>query len=129
MAKKTWGIVLLCFFALLFVPSKAVAADSGVCGDHLTWEVNDAGTLTIQGTGDMYDFPTGSGYDSPRERPWKSCKFNTVIMNLIVSIFIKKYRETSLFYFKAYMKNFPLNILLPLRYSRKIGTGKNLLKV
>lgn len=56
-------------------------------------------------------------------------QFNTVIMNLIVSIFIKKYRETSLFYFKAYMKNLPLNILLPLRYSRKIGTGKNLLKV
>ena len=75
MAKKTWGIVLLCFLALLFIPPKAVAADSGVCGDHLTWEVNDAGTLTIKGTGDMYDY-------SGKEQFWKnsSSKFNTLVI-------------------------------------------------
>lgn len=56
-------------------------------------------------------------------------QFNTVISNLIVSIFIKKYRETSLLHFKAYMRNFPKNIVLPLFYSRKLGTGKRLLKV
>lgn len=56
-------------------------------------------------------------------------QFNTVISNLIVSIFIKKYRETSLLHFKAYMKNFPKNIVLPLCYSRKMGTGKRLLKI
>ena len=56
-------------------------------------------------------------------------QFNTVISNLIVSLFIKKYREISLLHFKAYMRNLPKNIVLPLCYSRKIGTGKRLLKV
>lgn len=69
MAKKTWGIMLLCFLALLFIPPKAVAADSGVCGDHLSWEVDDAGTLTIKGTGDMYDGMT-----------WNSSEVHTVVI-------------------------------------------------
>ncbi len=29
---------------------------SGVCGDALTWVLNYAGTLTISGTGEMYDY-------------------------------------------------------------------------
>ena len=56
-------------------------------------------------------------------------QFNTVISNLLVSIFKKQYRNVSILNFKAYMKNFALNILLPLHFSRKIGTGKRLLKV
>ena len=30
---------------------------SGTCGDNLTWVINRNGTLTISGTGNMYDFP------------------------------------------------------------------------
>jgi len=30
--------------------------ESGTCGDHLTWTLNDMGTLTITGTGDMEDY-------------------------------------------------------------------------
>ena len=29
---------------------------TGVCGDNLTWSLNNAGTLTVSGTGDMYDY-------------------------------------------------------------------------
>jgi len=29
---------------------------SGACGDNLTWTLDDAGTLTISGTGDMWDW-------------------------------------------------------------------------
>lgn len=56
-------------------------------------------------------------------------QFNTVTMNLVVSFFIKKYRDSALLHFKAYMKNLPMNIVLPLLYSRKPGTGKRLLKI
>lgn len=35
------------------------------CGDNATWEYDSNGTLTISGTGDMYDF--GSGHTGP----WK----------------------------------------------------------
>ena len=30
--------------------------NSGKCGDDLTWILNEDGTLTISGSGDMYDF-------------------------------------------------------------------------
>ncbi len=36
------------------------------CGENATWELDDNGTLTISGTGDMYDF--GSGHIGP----WKA---------------------------------------------------------
>ena len=39
---------------------------SGSCGEHLSWELNDAGTLTISGTGTMTDFDTFSMV------PWKN---------------------------------------------------------
>lgn len=29
---------------------------TGVCGDNLTWSLNEEGVLTISGSGDMYDF-------------------------------------------------------------------------
>ena len=38
------------------VPVTASAAASGTCGDNLTWTLDDEGTLTISGTGDMWDW-------------------------------------------------------------------------
>ena len=34
----------------------AVEPASGACGEHLTWMLDESGTLTISGTGDMYNF-------------------------------------------------------------------------
>lgn len=50
---------------------KAYATDvSGTCGDNLTWEFDDStGTLTINGTGEMYAFVHISDETSA---PWKS---------------------------------------------------------
>lgn len=36
---------------------------SGKCGKNLTWTLDESGTLTISGTGEMYDFNSG--------RPWE----------------------------------------------------------
>ena len=41
-----------------------VPDDTGTCGDHLTWKRYKDGTLTIEGTGAMYD------YDSNNNPPW-----------------------------------------------------------
>ena len=41
------------------------ATTSGQCGDNLTWTLVD-GTLTISGTGDMWDFD----YENDRYSPW-----------------------------------------------------------
>lgn len=51
------------------------AADSGSCGDHLTWTLDDNGILTISGTGDMNDY----NYSSPW--PWSNKNIKTVIIN------------------------------------------------
>ncbi|MBR5772146.1 MAG: leucine-rich repeat protein, partial [Clostridia bacterium] len=54
----------------LFV-TKASASDSGTCGDNLTWEYDDSTfTLTISGTGEMfnYDYLIVDDYTPPA--PW-----------------------------------------------------------
>lgn len=40
------------------------AADSGTCGESLTWSLDDEGSLTISGTGEMYD------YTADNTAPW-----------------------------------------------------------
>ena len=45
-----------------FVPIDPVPVTEGSCGDNLTWKLDDSGTLTISGTGAMYDFE--------EEAPW-----------------------------------------------------------
>ena len=45
-----------------FVPIAPVPVTEGSCGDNLTWKLDDSGTLTISGTGAMYDFE--------EEAPW-----------------------------------------------------------
>ena len=38
------------------VQTEKVTAASGTCGENLTWTLDDAGTLTISGTGDMANY-------------------------------------------------------------------------
>lgn len=40
--------------------SATLFAESGVCGDHLTWTLDADGTLTISGEGNMYDWSAHS---------------------------------------------------------------------
>ena len=50
----------------------------GQCGDSLAWTLDDAGTLTISGTGDMWDFPY---QDS---QPWG--EYYDVILKLVLPV-------------------------------------------
>ena len=43
----------------------AEVLNSGTCGDDLTWTLDDSGTLTISGTGDMYSWYINSNSDYP----------------------------------------------------------------
>ena len=62
---------------------KAEAASSGTCGDNLTWVLDDSGTLTISGTGDMNDYTYGSS--APWDSLWSSIK-HIVIKKGVTSI-------------------------------------------
>ncbi|MBE6976884.1 MAG: hypothetical protein E7439_06830, partial [Ruminococcaceae bacterium] len=48
-------------------PKKIIA--SGTCGTNLTWTLDDEGTLTISGTGAMWDFIDDGDFDSSK-MPW-----------------------------------------------------------
>lgn len=42
---------------------------SGTCGDQLTWELDETGVLTIDGSGDMYD------YTYAQDAPWNTYSY------------------------------------------------------
>ncbi|MBR4892957.1 MAG: leucine-rich repeat protein [Clostridia bacterium] len=64
-----------------FIPITVNAASSGTCGDNLTWTLDDSGTLTISGIGDM------ENYTSVSSTPWYSnrSKIKTVVIDVGVT--------------------------------------------
>ena len=71
---------------IIALPITANATTSGTCGENLTWTLDDAGTLTISGTGDMYNKSHYANYPKP---PWYSSHSlikNIVIINGVTSI-------------------------------------------
>lgn len=80
MKKRVCGIILIISIFMTFVPYiyAATVVDSGTCGDNATWSLNSSGTLTISGTGEIYD-----GYGENAEQPWYDLKDNikSVVIN------------------------------------------------
>lgn len=63
-AKALFCMVLcLCLVTLTAPLAAAAAAESGSCGENVTWQLDETGTLTISGSGDMQDYES-------REAPW-----------------------------------------------------------
>ena len=56
MKKRILSVVLVLSMMVSFMPIIASAATSGTCGDNLTWTLDDNGTLTISGTGEMKNY-------------------------------------------------------------------------
>ena len=76
------ALIVICTATL---PTKAQAATtaSGTCGEHLTWTLDDVGTLTISGTGAMDNWPFGM------DAPWEGVKksiIKVVIGNGVTSV-------------------------------------------
>ena len=76
-------LVLCLVFTLLPMPASAAAATSGTCGSNLKWSFSN-GTLTITGTGEMYDYNFW-GYQGPWRSQASSIK-NIVIESGVTSI-------------------------------------------
>lgn len=72
MKKKFLIIVLALSVFCAFVPLVASAETSGTCGKNLTWILDDYGTLTISGTGNMENWNLSSG--EKKESPFKNNK-------------------------------------------------------
>lgn len=56
---------------------------SGTCGDNLTWQLFDNGTLDINGTGEMYDFNRFADEGADNAIPWKNYRqqIKSVVIN------------------------------------------------
>ncbi len=59
--KKVLSFLIVLVMLIGMAPSLNVFADefSGKCGDNLTWALDENGTLTISGTGEMYNSDSG----------------------------------------------------------------------
>ena len=75
---KFLAIILAILMIISIIPITASAATySGACGDNATWTYDSSTyTLTISGTGDMYDYKSNN-------RPWESYedKIKTVVID------------------------------------------------
>ena len=79
MKKRLLAILLCASMAASLLTVGAMADDeteqvtpaSGTCGDNLTWELDESGTLTISGTGDMWDYNHyGTETNPANPAPW-----------------------------------------------------------
>ena len=78
---KFLSVILTLIMVISIIPMSNITSsaytDSGTCGDNLTWTYDTSTyTLTIYGTGAMYDY----GYNN---RPWESYEDN--IMNVVIN--------------------------------------------
>lgn len=63
-------IAVFVLMSLTVISASAEVVDSGTCGENLTWTL-DGGTLTISGTGEMYDYDYN-------ERPWENYVYSII---------------------------------------------------
>ena len=76
--KKVWSapvaLIVVLTMALFFGGITVSADTTGSCGDNVTWTIED-GTLTISGSGAMYDY---HWYD---ELPWKDDSVTKIVID------------------------------------------------
>ena len=66
----------------VFMSHICYAASSGTCGDNLTWFLDSDGTLTISGTGDMFNYEKKLDFGRyTYTRPWNGNSIKYVILN------------------------------------------------
>lgn len=91
-------LIMTSITAVLFFSVSAHAADSGACGNNLTWVLDDSGVLTISGTGKMDNWSSSS-------MPWYSSKDN--IKSVIISENVTSVGNYA-FYDHAYLESVTL---------------------
>ena len=75
--KRLVSALLAICMIMVMIPVTVSAAESGTCGDNVTWTLSDDGVLTISGSGPMEDY-TVYWYDETCEdgepnTPWYEC--------------------------------------------------------
>ena len=79
--------LLLCAVPLVLVDTAYAAetANSGTCGDNVTWRLSDDGTLTISGTGEMSGYGVSYTYEDvvvSTYTPWEA--YRSSIKSIVI---------------------------------------------
>ena len=112
MKKRILCIFLtVCMLFALATPALAAETiESGQCGNNLNWSLTSDGTLTISGTGDMWDYEYGEDMrpTSPWYKYWDS-DFGTELKALVISDGVTSIGD----YAFMNCKSFTGNLLIP----------------
>ena len=84
-------LFILSFISFVMLSKSTYASDTGTCGNNCHWALDDDGTLTVSGTGTMYDY-------SWDQTPWfeKNKNItNIVIENGITSVGLNAFYQTN----------------------------------
>lgn len=93
MKKRRIFVFLTVMMLFTMIPQLSVKAeeiDSGTCGENLTWVLDDSGTLTISGQGDMDDYTYAADVPWYSDHQWIT---NVVIEPGVTSIGDSAFRE------------------------------------
>ncbi len=91
MKKLVVKTFLVAAMLLLSGIASSAALTSGKCGKNLTWTLDDAGTLTITGSGEMYNY-----YADENERWERELIKNLVIGDEVTSIGVNMFSNSQL---------------------------------
>ena len=99
--KKTLSVLLAFCLAFALLPFGARADHSGTCGEHVHWLLDDAGTLTISGTGLMenYEQLILSGGVVTSTAPWSDLRQS--IRRVVVSEGVTSVGDRAFYGFSA----------------------------
>ena len=86
------SLIMLCTVMPLTAFSETTVA-SGTCGDNLTWTLDSEGTLTVSGTGEMYDY-TGTSTDVWHE-------YRAIVTNVKINSGVTSIGEYAFFAFTS----------------------------
>lgn len=95
MITVTFAVLTLCLVCIFIAPTTAEAIEvaSGTCGDNLTWVLDDEGTLTISGIGDMDNWEQVSVY-----APWYDYSTRKSIKKVIIGEGITSVGDWAFYY-------------------------------
>ena len=77
------AVLAICMLLTIAPITAFASTGSGTCGDNISWELDESGTLTLTGSGAMrdYTYSSSGGYDVS---PWREFEMGNDIKKIVV---------------------------------------------
>ncbi len=101
MIKRISAIIVTAVVMCVGIVGLVSCRKFGVCGKNITWKLDDEGTLTISGSGDMSDYSDISKYDEDDaviDTPWFSS--SELVKKVVINDGVKSIGDNSFYHFE-----------------------------